>query len=103
MTVTVSFITPGGIGPGASGIKSIRAQERLTIPATTTNQTLVGETVVIGNGEGGMVAVAFGSTPDAATATATGASSAGMPIGAGMVGIPITPGAGNFINVKAIP
>lgn len=103
MTVTVSFITSGQIGPGASGVKTIRAQERLTIPATTTNQTQVGETVVIGNGEAGMVAASFGSAPDAATTTATVASSAGMPIGAGMIGLPIVPGAGNFINVKAIP
>lgn len=103
MTVTVSFITPGSLGAGAAGVKTIRAQERLTIPATTVNSTLVGETVVIGNGETGMVAAAFGSAPDAATTTATGASSAGMPVGAGTVGIPITPGAGNFINVKAIP
>jgi hypothetical protein len=103
MTVVVSFITGGQISAGASGVRTIRAQERLTIPATTVTAALVGETVLIGNGEAGMVAAAFGSAPDAAATTATASTSAGMPIGAGMVGIPIVPGPGALVNVKAVP
>jgi hypothetical protein len=103
MTVVVSFITGGQITAGASGVKSIRKQERITIPGTTSTATQVGETVLIGNGETSMIAVAFGSAPDAAATDASATTSAGMPIGAGMVGVPIVPGAGNLINIKAVP
>lgn len=105
MTVTVSFVTPGSGGAGSNGVFKVRAQERLTIPATTTNTTAVGELVMIGNGETSMVAVAFGTTPDAATAAdASPVSSAGYPVAAGSVGVPLVPGvAGAKINVKAIP
>lgn len=104
MTVVVSFITGGQISAGASGVRTIRAQERLVIGNTTTNVALVGETVLIGNGETGMIAAAFGTAPDAAALTDNSpVTSAGFPIAAGMVGVPLVPGAGAKINVKAVP
>lgn len=107
MTVTVSFITPGAFGAyaaGGAGIGACRAQERLTIPATTTTVALAGEIVLIGNGEAGMVAVAFGTTPDAAaTADSSPVTTAGIPVSAGSVGVPLKCPAGAKINVKAIP
>ncbi len=103
MTVVVSFIVSGAIAQGTSGIGRIRAQERVTIPGTTVTTAQVGETVLIGNGETTMVAVAFGTTPDAAATTENGSvTSAGYPIGAGMVGVPLVPGAGAKINIKAV-
>lgn len=103
MTVVVSFITGGQISAGASGVRTIRAQERLTVPGTTVTAALVGETVLVGNGETGMVAVAFGTAPDAAATASSATTSAGVPVAAGMVGIPLVPGAGALINVKAVP
>ncbi len=102
MTVVVSFIVSGAIAQGTSGIGRIRAQERLAIGATTVTETQVGETVLIGNGEAGMIAAAWGTVPDAAATAESAVTSAGYPIGAGMVGIPIVPGAGKKINVKAV-
>lgn len=103
MTVVVSFITGGLIADGASGVKTVVAQERLAVGGTTARATQVGETVLIGNGEASMIAVAFGTTPDAAALAADGNTSAGMPVGAGMVGVPIVPGPGCKINVKTVP
>jgi hypothetical protein len=105
MTVTVSFISPGSGGAGSNGVFKVRAQERLTIPGTTVNTTMVGELVLIGNGEAGMVAVAFGTTPDAAAVSDNSpVTSAGYPVGPGQVGAPLCPGVGGAnINVKAIP
>ena len=105
MTVVVSFIRGAQIAQGASGVSSVRAQERLAVGSTTTNSTQVGDTVLIGNGETSMIAVAFGTTPDAAAADSSTfpLTSAGMPIAAGAVGVPIVPGAGYKINVKAVP
>ena len=106
MTVTISFITPGSLGSGASGVSTIRAQERLTVGATTTNTTKTGESVIIGNGELTMIAAAYGTTPDANAVTD------GTPPGylrgyahcaEGTVGVPLCPGSGYKINVKAVP
>jgi hypothetical protein len=104
MTVMVSFVTAGSGGGGSNGVFAVRAQERITIPGTTTNSTRVGELVLIGNGEASMVAVAFGTTPDAAaTADNSPVTSASVPVGAGQVGAPLCPGvAGAKINIKAV-
>ena len=102
MTVVVSFIVSGAIAQGTSGIGRIRAQERVTVPGTTAEVAEVGETVLIGNGEATMVAVAFGTTPDADATEESAATSAGYPIGAGQVGVPVVPGAGKKINIKAV-
>lgn len=103
MTVVVSFITSGGIASGVSGIGRVRAQERIAVGGTTATAAQVGETVLIGNGEANMIAVAWGTAPDAAATAENGTvTSAGYPIGAGMVGIPVVPGAGAKINAKAV-
>jgi hypothetical protein len=105
MTVTVTFISPTSLGSGAMGVGIIRAQERIAVGATTTAVTQTGESVVIGNGETTMIAVAYGTTPDAAALNNNTfpVTSAGMPIGPGSVGLPISPGPGYKINAKAIP
>jgi hypothetical protein len=104
MTVVVSFITSGTIANGVAGIGRVRAQERVTIPGTTVATAQVGETVIVGNGETSMVAIAWGAAPDAAAvAENLPTTTAGYPVGAGMVGIPFVPGAGAKINVKAVP
>ncbi len=101
MTVVVSFIR---VGPqySASGINNVRIRENLTVGGTTTATAEDGEMVLIGNAETSMIAAAFGTTPDAATASRTGASSAGMPIPAGGQSYPIFPAAGDKINVKTV-
>lgn len=103
MTVVVSFITPAGIGGGASGVGRVMAQERLTPPATTTRAAGVGETVLVCNGEADVIAVAYGTTPDADAATENlPTTSAGFPVAAGQMAVPFAPGVGNKINVKAV-
>lgn len=103
MTVVVSFIAPHGIGPlHAPGIGRVRVRENLTIPATTTATVQDGEIVVIGNAEGSMVAVAFGTTPDGAATAETSATSAGYPVASGGVSDPFVPPVGSKINVKAV-
>jgi hypothetical protein len=104
MTVVVSFVTPGNGGAGTNGVNKVRAQERITIPGTTTTTSLVGEIVIVGNAETSMVAVAFGTTPDAAaTADNSPVTSAGFPVAAGSVGTPLVPGvAGAKVNIKVV-
>lgn len=101
MTVVVSFITPATRG-SASGINTVRVRENITIPGTTTEYAQPGEMVVVGNAETSMVAVAFGTTPDAAALAKTIATSAGMPVPAGGLSYPISPNAGDKINVKVV-
>lgn len=103
MTVVVSFITSAGIGGGATGVGRVLAQERLTPPATTTRAAGIGETVLIGNGEASLIAVAYGTVPDAdATAENLPTTSAGFPVAAGQVGVPFAPGEGKKIHVKVV-
>jgi hypothetical protein len=104
MTVVVSFLTAGSAGAGANGVNRVRAQERVTVPGTTTNTSRVGEIILVGNGETSMVAVAFGTAPDAAaTVENPGVTSAGFPVGAGMVSAPITSGDGvSKVNIKIV-
>ena len=69
MTVVVSFITPGILGVGGwagAGVGRVRIQERLTIGNSTSGATALNEIALIGNGETGMIAAAYGTTPDAA-------------------------------------
>lgn len=103
MTVVVSFITPAGIGSiDAPGLGACRIRENITIPGTTAASLLPGEIAIVGNAEASMVAVAFGTTPDAAATSATSASSAGYPVPAGQNSDPIVGRAGDKINVKAL-
>lgn len=103
MTVVVSFVSQSGLGGGATGLGRIIAQERITVPGTTSRAAQSGEIVIIGNGESSMVAAAYGTAPDAAaTAENLPTTSAGFPIGPGQVAIPFSPGSGNKINIKAV-
>lgn len=102
MSVTVSFVTLGTNGfTDAVGIVGVRVKEVITVPGTTVAVAKEGEFVVVGNGEASMVAVAFGSTPDAAATAQAAATSAGYPIGAGQVSDPFVLAAGNKVNIKA--
>lgn len=102
MTVVVSFVRHAAKGTEVSGVGAVRIRENITIPGTTTATAQDGEMIIIGNAETSMVAVAFGSTPDAAALVSTSATSAGMPVPAGAVGFPIIPAVGNKINVKVV-
>lgn len=102
MTVVVSFIRQAARGSEASGVGKVRVRENITIPGTTTATVQDGELVIVGNAESSMVAVAFGTTPDAAALASTSATSAGMPVPAGQMGFPIIPTTGDKINVKAV-
>lgn len=93
MTVVVSFILPKQSG-NATGIQKCRVRENLAPGGTTTNVVQPGEFVVIGNSETTMVAVAFGSNPDAAAN--------GIPVPAGAISYPLYPNAGDVINAKAV-
>lgn len=100
MTVVVSFIRASGAG--VIGVGSVRIQERITIPGTTTATALEGEYVIVGNGESSMVAVAFSTAPDAAALASTSSTNAGMPVGAGAVSHPISMRAGDKVNIKVV-
>lgn len=93
MTVVVSFIRPRVSGV-ASGVGSVRKRENVAVGGTTTTTAESGEIVIIGNGETSMVAVAFGSAPDAAVN--------GVPVAAGGVSYPLFLNSGDKINVKAV-
>jgi|SRR5882724_538499 len=107
MTVTVSFVIPSpiaGVAGSGVGINRVRVQERLTVGNSTAGATLFGDVVIVGNSEAGMIAVAYGTTPDAAATTENlPTTSAGFPIGPGQIGVPLQIPAGNKINAKAIP
>lgn len=106
MTVLVSFLRPSALGGGwaGAGIGSVRAQERVAIGGTTTTTVVFGDIVVIGNGEATMIAVAYGTAPNAdTTAENLPTTSASFPIGAGQVGVPMTNlPVGSKINVKTV-
>lgn len=103
MTVVVSFITPAGIGSiNAPGLGACRIRENITIPGVTTAALLPGEIAIVGNAESAMVAVAFGTSPNADLTDSTLVSSAGYPVPAGMNSDPIVAPAGSKISVKAL-
>lgn len=102
MTVVVSFIRQAARGSEASGVGDVRVREDITVPGTTTATLQAGELVLIGNAETSMVAIAFGTAPDAAALAKTTATSAGMAVAAGAVSYPVIPAVGDKINVKAV-
>lgn len=106
MTVVVTFLKPLSLGGGwgGAGIGSIRAQERLAAGGTTAGTVQFGDIVLIGNGEAAMIAVAYGTVPNAdATAEALPTTSASFPVGAGQVSVPMTNlPIGSKINVKTV-
>lgn len=101
MTVVVSFVKPHGAG--VVGMGRVRVRENITIPGTTIATRQDGEIVIIGNAETSMVAVAWGTTPDAAaTAETPDVTTAGVAVAAGAVSYPIEPKTGDKINVKVV-
>lgn len=101
MTVVVSFITSRGTGY-ASAIGRVAARENVTVPGSTARACQPGEMVVVGNGETSMVAVAWGTTPDAAALLETVSTSAGVAVPAGGLSYPLDPKSGDKINVKVV-
>jgi hypothetical protein len=102
MTVVVSFVKPHTRG-GVTGMGRVRVRENITIPGTTTAALDEGEIVIIGNAETSMVAIAWGTTPDAAaTAENFPTTSAGVCVGAGAVSYPAGPRTGDKVNVKVV-
>ena len=103
MAVFVSFVRPAGIGSlNAPGIGRVRATEILSVPGTTSNTVQDGELVLIASTEGAFVRVAHGTVPDAAAATETNATSAGLPVPPQSSEIVVVPAVGAKINVKAL-
>lgn len=102
MTVLVSFVKPSGINRSdAPGIGTCRISEQVTVPGSTTASAEDGEIVLLGSGETNVVRGAHGTTPDAAAATATDATSAGYPVTPGQVTV-VVPNTGDKISVKAL-
>jgi len=102
VTVVVSFVTPKGVGSiNAPGIGAVRVREDIALDGTTTATVQDGEVVLIGNAESDMVAVAFGTTPDPDATAATAATSAGVPVGAGQIGL-LCPKPADKIAAKAL-
>lgn len=102
MTVVVSFIKPQS-DEAVSGISECRVREDIAPPGVTANSAMREEVVIIGNSETSMVAVAFGSVPDAAAMVATAQTSAGIPVPAGCLSYAIYPQVGDKISVKVVP
>lgn len=102
MSVIISFVTPKGIGSiHAPGIGTVRVREDESLDGTTTATVAEGEVVIVANNETSMIAVAFGTTPDADATAATAATSAGVAIPAGQ-SLALVPAEGDKINVKAL-
>lgn len=102
MTVTVAFIKAGSpVGAPGVGVGIVRKMQEVAIDATGTFTAEEGEYIIVGNHETSMIRVAFGSAPDADTATATSASSAGYPVPAGLNSDPLIAKAGDKVNIKA--
>lgn len=103
MSVVVSFVKTKGIGSvEVQSIGEVRARETLALNGTTTASVQAGEIVLVGNAETAMILVAFGTTPDAQATSSTSATSAGIPVPPGSIGIPLVPPVGAKINVKAL-
>ncbi len=103
MTIVVSFVKPvvTGVSPGI-GIGEIRKREDIALNGTTTTTAEAGEFILVGNAEGSMVVIAFGSIPDADQATADDDSSAGLSVPAGQNSEPLVAKAGDKVNAKAV-
>lgn len=103
MAVEVAFCRVGNLGGRRGiGIIGVRKRERIALDGTTTTTALDGEMIVVGNQETDMIRIAAGTTPDADATTENGAvTTAGYPLGSGMVSDPIVAVAGMKINAKA--
>ena len=103
MSVVVCFVKNAtkGLGP-LVGIGECRVRETITVPNTTTASLQADEVAIVLNGEAAGVLVAWGTTPDAATATSTSLSTAGVPVPSGGYSVPIMGKVGDKLNIKAI-
>lgn len=102
MTVTVSFVTTESRNhTDTAGVAGCRVAEDLALNGTTTATALFSEVIIVANGETSMIRVAVGTTPNAAASSSTAATSAGVPIPAGLYQI-FVPKPGDKINVKAL-
>lgn len=99
MAVYVNFIVPSSAGP-IGAVARVAERVNITVPASTTRRVQPGEMVIITNGESVPVAVAWGSSPDGATTTESGTTSAGFIIPAGLSSPPLDIPAGALINAK---
>ena len=102
MAVRVAFVSPKGVNAvNVQLLTGARVVEKLTIPASTTaSATTDREIAFVLNEEASTVMVATGSVPDAATATQTAASTAGVPLAAGQSAA-FALNSGDKVNVKA--
>lgn len=102
MAVQVIFFEAKSMGSmDAPGVGNVRVREAITIPGETTAKAAAGEAVMIFNGEGSPVLVAHGSSPDAAATAATGATTAGAPVGSNQ-SLVLVPAVDAKISVKAL-
>src|SRR5689334_18771540 len=106
MTVVVSFFTPRGLlSLDQAVLTPARRRENLAPGAngggTTSDSAQQDECVMITNCFPGAVAVAFGSAPDASTATASASSSAGLAIASGLSQL-FKVAVGDKVNAKVV-
>lgn len=103
MTVVVSFCRARGMRGNSANpvIGGVRVREDLELDDVSTATVQDGDVVLIGNAETDMIAVAFGTTPDADATAETADTSAGCPVPAGQT-LALIPPAGSKISVKAL-
>ena len=102
MAVIVSFVTIKGAGSVSSpAIHRCRARESLALNGVTTGATQENELLFIANNEASMVFVAWGTTPDAAAAAESAASSAGISVPAGQ-SFAVFPPEDSKVSAKAV-
>jgi hypothetical protein len=96
----VSFVKTRGVGSVESpGLSEVRATEVVADGGTSAASVGDDEIVVVANETAALQYVAWGSVPNAALGTATGASTAGFPVPAGAYGIVIVAPEGSKIAV----
>lgn len=103
MAATVCFVTAVAAGGGGTAAGAIRKKEVLTVPSTSTITANKGEFAIVLNTEATAILVAYGSTPDAQAVTATGATTAGLGVPAGLDSALLGPLAqGAKVDVKTV-
>lgn len=104
MAILVTFMRPDGLnGHLIANVGSSRAYEDLTLSSgvTTTAVAADGEVALVVSTEAETIRAARGSSPDAATASATTSSDAAFPVPPN-VPIPVQLRAGDKLNFKPL-
>lgn len=102
MTVQVIFFEAKSMGSmDTPGVGAVRLREAVALDGVSTGVVRSGEAVMIFNSEGSAILAAHGSTPNAAATTATGATTAGVPIAADQA-LVLVPVIDSKISVKAL-